>query len=90
MSYLRMLGVLEFTDDAFVVLIAYLGVLEFTDDAVAMVFDGTFSIVIHPAGTTQYVVDARGRLVPRVSILPPAKHKHKHVIPSFLLQSYPM
>ena len=90
MSWPRLLGVLEFTDDAVVVVIAYLGVLELANDAVAMVFDGALSIVIHPAGATQYVVDARGRLVPCVSVFPPAKHKHKHVIPSFLLQSYPI
>ena len=42
-----------------------------------MVFDGALSVVIHPAGAAQYVVDARGRLVPRVPVLPPAKRKHK-------------
>ena len=75
------LGALKLTGDAVAMVVAYLGVLEFAGDAAAVVFDGALSVVIHPAGAAQYVVDARGRLVPRVPVLPPAKRKHKHVFP---------
>ena len=71
------LGLLEFAGDAVAMAVAYLGVLELTGDAAAVVFDGALPVVIHPAGAAQYVVDARGRLVPRVPVLPSAKRKHK-------------